>query len=129
MSAGSMRDGSIGDACDRDDERELVQEYELDAPPEKVWRAVTIPALRERWLPQSDLAESDPVSSVPGEEVCYRMRVSEPPYFESHVTFRIAPNDAGGTRFRIIHQIDRTEFKLLMQSAANSNRCSLMRAA
>ena len=26
---------------DRDDERKLVLEYDLDAPPEKVWRAVT----------------------------------------------------------------------------------------
>jgi len=51
-------------ARDRDDERKLVFEYDLDAPPEKVWRAVTIPALRARWLPQTDLAESEPVSSV-----------------------------------------------------------------
>lgn len=34
----------------------LVLEYEFDAPPAKVWRAVTIPALRERWLPDCDLA-------------------------------------------------------------------------
>ncbi|MGY4413517.1 hypothetical protein ACVWW4_005253 [Bradyrhizobium sp. LB7.1] len=33
----------------------LVLEYEFDAPPAKVWRAVTIPALRERWLPDSDV--------------------------------------------------------------------------
>ena len=32
----------------------LVLEYDLDAPPAKVWRAVTIPALRERSMrPQS----------------------------------------------------------------------------
>lgn len=125
MSDGPTNDGPMSDT--HDDARELVLEYELDAPPEKVWRAVTIPALRERWLPQSDLAGAEPVSSVPGEEVCYRVSESEPPFLESHVTFQIAPNDAGGTLFRIIHQIDRTAFKL--QSAANSNRCSLMRAA
>ena len=28
----------------------LVLEFDFDAPPAKVWRAVTIPALRERWL-------------------------------------------------------------------------------
>ena len=75
---------------DRDDERKLVLEYDLDAPPEKVWRAVASPALRSRWLPQSELAESEPVSSVKGEEICYRVREAEPPFLESSVTFRIA---------------------------------------
>ena len=84
-----MSDGPTSETRADDDERELVLEYELDAPPEKVWRAVTIPALRERWLPLSDLAETEPVSSVPGAEVCYRLREAEPPYLESHVTFRI----------------------------------------
>jgi uncharacterized protein YndB with AHSA1/START domain len=32
---------------DRPDAK-LVLEYEFDAPPAKVWRAVTIPALREQ---------------------------------------------------------------------------------
>ena len=68
---------------DRDDERKLVLEYDLDAPPEKVWRAVASPALRSRWLPQSELAESEPVSSVKGEEICYRVREAEPPFLES----------------------------------------------
>ncbi|WP_315836530.1 hypothetical protein [Bradyrhizobium prioriisuperbiae] len=121
-----MSDGPTSDA--HDDERELVLEYELDAPPDKVWRAVTIPALRERWLPQSDLAGAEPVSSVPGEEICYRMREAEPPYLESHVTFRIEPNEAGGTRFRIIHEIACADVRRML-TAANSNRCSLMRAA
>ncbi|WP_440495982.1 SRPBCC family protein, partial [Serratia sarumanii] len=29
----------------------LILEYSLDAPPEKVWRALSIPELREQWLP------------------------------------------------------------------------------
>jgi uncharacterized protein YndB with AHSA1/START domain len=29
---------------------ELVFETVLDAPPEKVWRAITIPEFRARWL-------------------------------------------------------------------------------
>ena len=114
---------------DRDDERKLVLEYDLDAPPEKVWRAVTIPALRARWLPQSDLAESEPVSSVMGEEICYRVREAEPPFLESSVTFRIEPNHDGGTRLRIIHQIDRGRLGHSIHRAANSNQRCLMRAA
>jgi uncharacterized protein YndB with AHSA1/START domain len=114
---------------DRDDERKLVFEYDLDAPPEKVWRAVTIPALRARWLPQSDLVESEPVSSVMGEEICYRVRDAEPPFLESSVTFQIEPNHGGGTRFRIVHQIGHGRLRDAMRRAANSNCRSLMRAA
>jgi uncharacterized protein YndB with AHSA1/START domain len=114
---------------DRDDERKLVLEYDLDASPEKVWRAVTVPALRARWLPQSDLAASEPVSSVIGEEICYRVREAEPPFLESSVTFRIEPNHGGGTRLRIIHQIDQGRLSHATHRAANNNRRCLMRAA
>ena len=55
-------------------EAEIALEVELDARPEKVWRAIAIPAFREPWLPGADLAEPEPVASVPGVEVCYRMR-------------------------------------------------------
>ncbi|WP_407149602.1 SRPBCC domain-containing protein [Bradyrhizobium sp. ORS 86] len=105
----------------------LVLEYELDAPPEKVWRAVTIPALRQRWLPDADLAGAEPESSVAGEEVRYRLRESEPPFRESHVTFRIEPNEAGGTRFRIIQVA--CDARRPLPRAANSNGRWLMRAA
>ncbi|QQN64445.1 SRPBCC domain-containing protein [Bradyrhizobium diazoefficiens] len=110
---------------DRPDAK-LVLEFDFDAPPAKVWRAVTIRALRERWLPDRDLADAEPESSIPGEEVRYRIRDSEPPFRESHVIFRIEPNDDGGTRFRIIQQAcdDRTK----LPQPANSN-CCLMRAA
>jgi uncharacterized protein YndB with AHSA1/START domain len=114
---------------DRDDEQKLVLECDLDAPPEKVWRAVTVPALRARWLPPSDLAESEPVSSVNGEEICYRVREAEPPFLESSVTFRIEPNHSGGTRLRIIHQIGHGRLSYSIHRAANSNRRCLMHAA
>lgn len=109
----------------------LVIEYELDAPPEKVWRAVTIPALRERWLPDCDLAGAEPETTVKGEEVRYRLRESEPPFRESHVTFRIEPNEAGGTRFRIIQQAcqEICDVRETQPQPANSNRRCLMRAA
>lgn len=107
-------------------ETDLVLEYDLDAAPAKVWRAVTIPALRERWLPDSDLVGAEPESSIVGEEVRYRLRDSEPPFRESYVIFRIEPNEAGGTRFRIIQQTCDDRAKL--PQAANAN-CCLMRAA
>ncbi|MBW7972755.1 SRPBCC domain-containing protein [Bradyrhizobium sp. BR 10289] len=111
--------------ADRSDAK-LVLEFEFDAPPAKVWRAMTIPELRERWLPDCDLAGTEPEALVPGEEVRYRLRDSEPPYRESHVIFRIEPNVSGGTRFRIIQQACGTSVTL--PQAANSN-CCLTRAA
>ena len=109
--------------------KDLVQDYELDAPPEKVWRAISNPAFRERWLPKEDLAEAAPISSTPGEEVRYRMRDDEPPFLESIVTFQVRPNTAGGTRLRIIHGLADVTLTLRIPRAANSNSCCLMRAA
>lgn len=108
---------------------DLVQDYDLDAPPEKVWRAISIPALRDSWLPRGDLADAAPISSKPGKEVRYRMRDDEPPFLESIVTFQLSPNAVGGTRLRIIHGLDVTKLMLRMPRAANSNARCLMRAA
>lgn len=107
----------------QDRTRQLVFEYQLDAPPEKVWRALSIPAFRERWLP----AEVEALSAVPGEEVCYRLREEEPPFLESVVTFQLVPNE-GGTELRIIHSL--TDARLSQPpAAANSNQPLMLRAA
>lgn len=110
--------------------KDLVLEYELDAPPEKVWRAISTASFREKWLPKGDLAEGEPVSSAPGEEIRYRMREDEPPFLESVVTFQIEPAAGGGTRLRIIHVLaDARLVRRQPPRAANSNRACLMRAA
>ncbi|HEY1863932.1 MAG TPA: hypothetical protein VGG77_09640 [Roseiarcus sp.] len=88
------------------DEGEIALEYELDAAPEQVWRAIAIAAFRERWLPQADLAEPKPIASIPGVEVKYRMREEGALFPESIVTFRIEPGVHGGALLRIIHRID-----------------------
>lgn len=107
----------------QDRAKQLVFDYQLDAPPEKVWRALSIPAFRERWLP----AEVEALSSVPGEEVRYRLREEEPPFRESVVTFQLAPNDSG-TELRIIHSL--TDTRLSASPApANSNQKLMLRAA
>lgn len=112
---------SESDTQDRTEQ--LVFEYQLDAPPEKVWRALSIPAFRERWLP----AEVEALSSVPGEEVRYRLREEDPPFLESVVTFQLAPNE-GGTELRIIHSL--TDARLSQPPApANSNQPLMLRAA
>ena len=107
---------------------ELVQDYELDAEPEKVWRAISLQEYREKWLPKAALASSEVVSAKPGQEVSYRMRDDEPPFLESVVTFRISPNQAGGTWLRIIHEIADRRFDMTLK-AANSNGPTMMLAA
>jgi uncharacterized protein YndB with AHSA1/START domain len=107
----------------QDRAKQLVFECQLDAPPEKVWRALSIPAFRERWLP----AQVEALSSVPGEEMRYRLREEEPPFLESVVTFQLAPSE-GGTELRIIHSL--TDARLIETPApANSNQPLMLRAA
>ena len=107
----------------------LILDYELDAPPDKVWRAISIPELREHWLPEMHLADADPISAEPGEEIRYRMREKEPPFLESIVTFQLAPSAHGGTRLRIVHYLSDARTVGRAPPAANSNRRMLMRAA
>lgn len=111
------------------DAKDLVFEYELDAPPEKVWRAISIPAFRDKWLPQEALVGAEPVSSVPGKEVRYDMREDEPPFLVSVVTFQVEPNADGGTRLRIIHGLVSAQRAPRAPEAANSNWTCLMHAA
>ncbi|MEF0942549.1 SRPBCC family protein [Rhizobium sp. BR 362] len=104
-------------------------EYDLNEPPQKVWRAVSTPELRENWLPSKALADRNAISVTPGEEVRYRLRDDEPPFLESTVTFKIAPNASGGTSLRIIHELDDVRLRRTAKAAANDNGFSVMRAA
>lgn len=108
---------------------DLVLEYVLEAPPEKVWRAITIPAFREKWLPEKDLAQSEPLTEVPGEEVSYPMKDGTPPFLESVVAFELIPEENGGTLLRIVHRL--TDIRLMspISEAANSNEPCLMLVA
>jgi len=106
----------------------LVFEFQLDEPPEKLWRALSTPGLREQWLPDAELADPEPSIVEPGEALRYRMRDSEPPFLESVVTFRIDASEAGGSSLHVIHELtDRRVGQDLIP--ANSNAPPLMRAA
>ncbi|MBM6398618.1 SRPBCC domain-containing protein [Ochrobactrum anthropi] len=110
-------------------EDNLIMEYEIDAPPEKVWRAISIPEFREKWFPEKDLADTAPISAEPGQEVCYRMREEEEPFLESIVTFQVGPNVRGGTRLRIIHHLADARTVQRTPRAANNNLSAFMLAA
>ena len=110
-------------------EHNIEQEYDLDAPPEKVWRAISIAEFRENWLPKAALADPDAVAVIPGQTVRYRLREEGPPFLESTVTFTIAPNAAGGTSLRIVHELIGAPSARSGRTAANANAFSLLRAA
>jgi uncharacterized protein YndB with AHSA1/START domain len=107
---------------------ELVFEVDLDAPPDKVWRALSIPELRERWLPGA-LADAEPESSSPGADICYRLRDKEPPFLESVVTFEVAPNEAGGATLRITQRLTDARLTKRPPAAVNDNGGALTLAA
>lgn len=106
----------------------LVLAFRFDEPPEKLWRALSTPGLREHWLPDAELADPEPSVVTPGQALRYRMRDSEPPFLESVVTFRIGAGEAGGSSLQVIHELpDRRSGRDLIP--ANSNAPPLMRAA
>jgi uncharacterized protein YndB with AHSA1/START domain len=120
--------------------REVLNfEYELDAAPAKVWRALTIPEYVARWLtpPASEgparesAAPLQPPASLrlldcePNRSVRYVWREAASPFVETTVTFRVAANEAGGTTFRIVHELNAAKH----MPAANSNRSTLLLAA
>ncbi|MBY4610617.1 hypothetical protein K6M90_23535 [Rhizobium sp. 9T] len=104
-------------------------EFDLDEPPQKVWRAISIPEFRENWLPKGVLADPEPATITPGKEVRYSLRDDTPPFLESTVTFTIVPNASGGTRLRIIHELTDARLERTAKAAANSNSPPLMLAA
>lgn len=101
----------------------LELEYRLDAPPEKVWRAISTPALRQQWLPESLLASAEPLSTPPNQELRLRMRDDQPPYLESTVLFQIRPDHGDGSVLKIVHTLDDVRI------AANDADALLMCAA
>ena len=108
---------------------DLVFEYELDAPPEKVWRAISVPGFRNKWLPGEDLADADPASAAPGAEIRYTMRDGEPPFLESVVTFQVRPGADGGSVLRVVHGLTDARLVPRKMPAANNNGPLMMLAA
>ncbi|MCA0419201.1 MAG: hypothetical protein LCH80_10840 [Proteobacteria bacterium] len=106
----------------------LVFEFRFDEPPEKLWRALSTPGLRERWLPDAELADPEPSVVTPGEALRYRMRDSAPPFLESVVTFHIDASEAGGSSLQVIHELTDRRVGLDL-IPANSNAPPLMCAA
>jgi len=97
----------------------LVFECSLDAPPEKVWRALTIPGYLSRWLKPADDFELAVVTAEENKSLTYRWREAGQGALtdaeDSLVTFELTPNDDGGTWFKLTHA------PMTVPVAANSN--------
>jgi uncharacterized protein YndB with AHSA1/START domain len=91
---------------------DITVECGLDEPPEKVWRALTVPELVADWLG----AEPADRESAPGEKTYeivetrpysrlrYRWRDNaDESLSDSFVTIELAPREDGGTWFRLTH--------------------------
>ena len=105
----------------------LVFECALDAPPEKVWRALTIPEYLLRWLkPEKDL-DLAVVTSEENRSLTYRWCEAGQGAIvgmeDSLVTFELSPTSDGGTWFRLTHA------PMAVPVAANSNLAGAMMMA
>lgn len=86
----------------------LSQDFDLADTPDKVWRALTEPAIVARWIVPDgakgrDMAKPDYdlLDKEPGRRVSYRWREGDA--LDSVVTFSIVANAVGGTRLTIVH--------------------------
>lgn len=105
--------------------RSIVVDYDLPAPPAKVWRTLTEPALLARWLMANDIApivghrfsfRARPMGDWDGTVACevlaveperllrYSWQGGTPPNrLDSIVTWRLAPSASGGTLLHLEH--------------------------
>jgi uncharacterized protein YndB with AHSA1/START domain len=84
-----------------DDPEALVFEADLDAPPEKVWRALATPALREAWLGAPEAGPAEVLRAEPGERLDLAWPTREG---DSLVSFEIEDAVGGGTHLTIVHR-------------------------
>ena len=79
----------------------LTFEADLDAPPEKVWRALATPELREAWLGEPEAGPAEIVQVDPGSRLDLAWPTREG---DSLVSFEIGQGEGGGTRLTIVHR-------------------------
>ena len=105
----------------------LVFECALDAPPEKVWRALTIPEYLERWLKPDKHLDLAVVTAEENKSLTYRWREAGQGAIvgmeDSLVTFELTPTTDGGTWFKLTHA------PMAVPVAANSNIAGVMMMA
>ena len=117
--AGSTTNESQSDAADA-----IEFEYDLAEPPEKVWRALTVPELLAAWMMPNDMRpeignrfaftgpdapiECEILDAEPERLLRYSWReqpgdAARQDPLDSTVTFTLARTVSGGTHLRIVH--------------------------
>jgi uncharacterized protein YndB with AHSA1/START domain len=78
-----------------------VFETELDAPPEKVWRAVATPEIREAWLGEAETGPAEVARAEPPSRLDLVWPTREG---DTLVSFEIVPREGGGAHLTIVHR-------------------------
>jgi uncharacterized protein YndB with AHSA1/START domain len=105
----------------------VTVECALDAAPEKVWRALSIPAYRDAWLLPDGNAErfsAEVVEAVPPHRL--RLNWREGDAEGELVTFTLEATPEGGTWLRLVH--DRAAAPMRVPIPANANTAMLKAA-
>jgi uncharacterized protein YndB with AHSA1/START domain len=119
---------------------DVVLDYDLDAAPEKVWRALTEPDLVAAWLGPNDIApevghgfalepapdkpvDCEILEAEPPRRLSYRWREADAGghVTESIVTFEVTPTPLGGCHLRLVHSGFKAAGAGAMLCAANDN--------
>ena len=79
----------------------LTFECDLDAPPQKVWRAIATPEIREAWLGEPEAGRAEVARSDPGSRLDLVWPSREG---ETLVSFEIDAAEDGGTHLTIVHR-------------------------
>ena len=101
-----------------DEANAVVVETDIEAPPERVWRAFSEPDLSAGWLPPGQMS-TEPGDRFTlddeGRRIDCEVLEAEPPRrlrlgwresdgdLASEVTFTITPTPAGGAHLRVVH--------------------------
>jgi uncharacterized protein YndB with AHSA1/START domain len=109
-----------------DDPEALVFEADLDAPPEKVWRALATPELREAWLGEPEAGPAEILRADPGSRLDLTWPTREG---DSLVSFEIEDGEGGGTRLTIVHRALAPNVVVLHSRPARVSACSWRMAA
>jgi uncharacterized protein YndB with AHSA1/START domain len=111
----------MNDVTCNSEKRAIIVEYQLSAPPRKVWRALTEPKLLESWLMPNDIKpevghrftfRTAPAPGFDGIVLCAILDVEPDSRWvyswrggplETTVTWTLKPAPSGGTDLRLEH--------------------------
>jgi uncharacterized protein YndB with AHSA1/START domain len=104
----------------------LTFEADLDAPPEKVWRALATPALRQAWLGEPEAGPAEILRAEPGARLDLAWPTCEG---DSLVSFEIENAAGGGTHLTIVHRALGPNVVALRTRRVVASACSWRMAA